>query len=124
LGYTLVFPIAQAGFYYVTLQYRRLMNWIQQKIQDETPLPQEKANEILRENVDLQLELDKKIIEINNIKKREQLLTTKEQEIIKQSEDKNKELEKSFKDRVNKEKKLLAKSRKQIVGQQAEIETW
>jgi len=39
LGYTLVFPIAQAGFYYVTLQYK-------------TPLLQERANEILRENAD------------------------------------------------------------------------
>ena len=83
LGYTLVFPLAQAGFYYVTLQYRRLMNWIQQKIQDKTPLLQERANEILRENADLQLELDKKIEELDTVKKR---FETKEQNLIKQYE--------------------------------------
>lgn len=97
LGYTLVFPVAQAGFYYVTLQYRRLMNWIQQLIQDKTPLLQKKANEILRENANLQLELDKKIEELDTVKKR---FETKEQNLIKQYEEKTKELESAFEDRV------------------------
>ena len=65
LFYTLIFPIFSAGFYYVTLQYKRLMNKIKQKIQDVTPLPQEEAKELLRENAELRVEHDEKIKALN-----------------------------------------------------------
>lgn len=123
LAYTLVFPLAQAGFYYVTLQYRRLMNYIQQLIQDKTPLLQKRANEILRENADLQLELDKKIEELDTVKKR---FETKEQDLIKQYENKNKELESSFEEKVAKDteklKNELIEDQKKVADRGAEIE--
>lgn len=123
LLYTLIFPIAQAGFYYVTLQYRRLMNFIQQKIQDKTPLLQKRANEILRENADLQLELDKKIEELDTVKKR---FETKEQNLIKKYEEKTKELESTFEDRVAKDteklKSELIEAQKKVADRGGEIE--
>ncbi len=123
LGYTLVFPLAQAGFYYVTLQYRRLMNWIQQQIQDKTPLLQEKANEILRENANLQLDLDKKIEELDNVKKR---FENKEQSLVKKYEEKTKELESSFNVKLDKEteklKSELIEAQKKVADRSGEIE--
>ncbi|MCK5538880.1 MAG: hypothetical protein KAI79_18790 [Bacteroidales bacterium] len=65
LFYTLIFPSFTAFFYSVSLLYRKLMNFIQQKIQDITPLPQEEANKIIRENVELRLEHDEKIKALN-----------------------------------------------------------
>jgi hypothetical protein len=123
LFYTLVFPLAQAIFYWFTLQYRRLMNFIQQKIQDKTPLLQKRANEILRENADLQLELDKKIEELDTVKKR---FETKEQNLIKQYEEKTKELETTFEDRVAKDteklKSELIEAQKKVADRGGEIE--
>lgn len=97
LFYTLVFPIFGAGFYYVTLQYKRLMNKIKQKIQDITPLPQEEANELLRENADLRLEHDKKIKELNlakeSFQRKEQELNTKQNDLEESLAAANKNLE-------------------------------
>lgn len=56
LAYVFIFPIATAIFYAVTLLYKALMNWIQQKIQDKTPLPLEQAKGIREENIKLELE--------------------------------------------------------------------
>ncbi|KFL34040.1 MULTISPECIES: hypothetical protein [unclassified Sulfurospirillum] len=123
LGYTLVFPLAQAVFYWATLQYRRLMNYIQQQIQDKTPLLQERANEILRENAELQLQLDKKIEELDTIKKRYE---TKEASLIKQYEDKSKELESGFEKRIaqdnEKLKSELIEAQKKVADRGGEIE--
>ena len=66
--YVFVFPLATALFYAVTLGYRVLMNFIQQKIQDKTPLPQEEAIKIIRENSKIQLELDTTLSKIEKIK--------------------------------------------------------
>ena len=52
LFYTIIFPLFNAIFYFITLNYKRLMNYIKQKIQDITPLPQEEANKIIKENMD------------------------------------------------------------------------
>ena len=59
LAYVFVFPLKTAIFYAVTLGYKALMNWIQQKIQDKTPLPLEQANSIREENIKLELEYKK-----------------------------------------------------------------
>ncbi|PTB87055.1 hypothetical protein C9925_01965, partial [cyanobacterium G8-9] len=111
LAYTLVFPIATAGFYYVTLQYKRLMNLIQQKIQDVTPLPQEVANQIVRENSELRLEQDKKIQELNEAKERfetnEQSLIDENMEIKKLVEKKEEYLETNNKQLEKREKELI-----------------
>lgn len=123
LIYTLIFPLVQAGFYYVALQYRRFMNFIQQQIQDKTPLLQEKANEILRENANLQLDLDKKIEELDNVKKR---FETKEQSLVKKYEEKTKELENSFSSKLEKEieklKYELIEAQKKVSDRGEEIE--
>jgi len=68
LLYVFIFPLATALFYAVTLWYKALMNWIQQKIQDKTPLPQEQANKIIKENVRLELEHNKIVEELEKIK--------------------------------------------------------
>jgi hypothetical protein len=68
LFYTIIFPIISAMLYYITLHYKRLMNYIKQSIQDKTPLTQEEANKILNINLELEIELNSKIDEINKIK--------------------------------------------------------
>lgn len=104
LAYTLIFPIFTAGFYYVTLQYRRLMNKIQQKIEDVTPLPQKEANEIKKENADLRLELDEKIDELNKAKKR---FEDKETSLANDYSVKEQELTKGYDTRLENDKKEL-----------------
>ena len=104
LAYTLVFPIFTAGFYYVTLQYRRLMNKIKQKIEDVTPLPQKEANEIKAENADLRIELDEKIDELSKAKFR---FETKEKSLIEEYAIKTKELESSYTDKLDANTKNL-----------------
>lgn len=110
LVYVFVFPIATAVFYAVTLLYKALMNWIQQKIQDKTPLPQEQANKIIKENVRLELEHNKIVEELEKIKQdysiRDGALTTKyadkekdfdkrvDEEVQKQTKNINSELDK------------------------------
>lgn len=93
LAYTLVLPIFTAGFYYVTLQYRRLMNYIKQKIEDVTPLPQKEANEIKSENANLRIELDEKIDELSKAKFR---FETKEKSLIEEYATKTTKLEESY----------------------------
>ena len=99
------------------------MNWIQQLIQDKTPLVQERANEILRDNANLQLELDKKIEELDIVKKR---FETKEQSLVKKYQEKTKELENSFSSRLEKEteklKNELIESQKKVSDRSGEIE--
>jgi hypothetical protein len=68
LFYTIIFPLISAMLYYITLQYKRLMNYIKQQIQDKTPLTQEEANKILKINLELEIELNSKIVEIGKIK--------------------------------------------------------
>ena len=104
LVYTLVFPIFTAGFYYITLQYRRLMNYIKQQIEDVTPLPQKEANEIKAENADLRIELDEKIEELNKAKKK---FETKEKSLVAKYGTKTKELESSYADKLDADTKDL-----------------
>ncbi len=59
LAYVFVYPFVNAIFYAVTLFYKAVMNKIQQWIQDKTPLPQERANEIIKKNTELELEYTK-----------------------------------------------------------------
>lgn len=59
LAYVFVYPFVNAIFYAVTLFYKAIMNKIQQWIQDKTPLPQERANEIIKKNTELELEYTK-----------------------------------------------------------------
>lgn len=68
LFFVFAYPIAAALFYAVTLWYRAQMNGIQQRIQDITPLPQEKANEIIKENVKLQEDLHSKNEKLSTMK--------------------------------------------------------
>ena len=100
LLYTLIFPLATAGFYYVTLQYKRLMNYIQQKIQDVTPLPQEQANKIIRENSNLITEHDSAIKALNEAKER---FEENEQKLIRE----NKEVKDLFETREKEIKQKL-----------------
>lgn len=46
LGYLLVFPILNIFFYAVKLGFNAAYNWVQQKIEDKTPMPLSKANEL------------------------------------------------------------------------------
>jgi hypothetical protein len=68
LAYVFIFPIATAIFYAVTLLYKALMNWIQQKIQDITPLPLKQAKGIREENIKLELEYKRIGTELEKIK--------------------------------------------------------
>jgi hypothetical protein len=70
LLYTLIFPFFTLGFYYVTLWYKKNMSKIKQKMEDETPLTQEEANNIKKENLKLRLEIDENIIQLDLSKKR------------------------------------------------------
>lgn len=76
LAYVFLFPIATAIFYAVTLLYKALMNWIQQKIQDKTPLPLEQAKGIREENIKLELEYKKVATELEKIKQEYSLKET------------------------------------------------
>lgn len=89
LIYVFIFPLATALFYATTLGYKALMNFIQQKIQDKTPLPQEQANIISKENLKLTLDLNTTISEIEKIKLE---YNSKEQNLISDFAEKNKVL--------------------------------
>lgn len=98
LVYVFIFPLATALFYAVTLWYKALMNWIQQKIQDKTPLPLEKANTIRTENIKLELEYKK--IE-NELEKIKQDYTIKENNLTEQFKQKESDIENSINVKVN-----------------------
>ncbi|MBE0515499.1 hypothetical protein [Sulfurimonas sp.] len=100
LAYVFLFPIATAVFYAVTLWYKVLMNWIQQKIQDKTPLPQEKANKIIKENIRLELEHNKIVEELEKIK---QDYSIRESALTIQYADKEKEFDKRVDEEVQKQ---------------------
>ncbi|UTJ05849.1 hypothetical protein [Arcobacter roscoffensis] len=93
LAYVFIFPLATALFYAVTLGYKALMNWIQQKIQDKTPLPQEQANTIREENIKLTLE-HREVME--KIEKVQLEYSSKEKILISQFSEKEKTLEENF----------------------------
>lgn len=118
LGYVFIFPIATALFYAVTLWYKALMNLIQQKIQDRTPLPQEKVNAIRDENIKLELEHRELIEKIEKIRFE---YSSKEKTLISQFSEKEKTLNDeieskklSIEERINKavKEKLKEKDNK------------
>lgn len=123
LAYTIIFPIFTAGFYYITLQYRRLMNYIKQKIEDVTPLPQKEANEIKAKNADLEIELDEKINELNKVKKK---FEDKEQSLIDTYATKTTELENGYTKKLEADTKdlkaQLHKANTTITDKNTEIE--
>jgi len=99
LAYVFIFPLATALFYAVTLGYKALMNWIQQKIQDKTPLPQVQANGIRKENIKLTLE-HREIME--KLEKIQLEYSSKEKILISQFSEKQKSLEGDFKEKEHK----------------------
>ena len=109
LVYTIIFPFFNAILYYITLQYRRLMNGIKQRIQDVTPLPQEEANKIIKENLDLELKLNSKIKEIDEIKLN---FENKRNEYI----EKEKELENHINQKVLEETKTLKNENQKLLN--------
>ncbi len=127
LFYTLLFPLFNEGFYFVTLLYRKRKIKVQQEIEDITPLTQEEANKIKKENFNLDLELNKKIDELNDIKERiknkEKDLEKREQElleeydtkIIENTEDLTKKLNEANKNIADKEN-IINKLRKEKIG--------
>jgi len=104
LAYVFIFPIATAIFYAVTLWYKALMNWIQQKIQDKTPLPLEQAKGIREENIKLELEYKKVATELEKIK---QEYSLKETNLTSQFAQKEVALENKINEQVEEETKNL-----------------
>lgn len=104
LAYVFIFPIATAIFYAVTLSYKALMNWIQQKIQDKTPLPLEQAKGIREENIKLELEYKKVATELEKIK---QEYSLKETNLTNQFAQKEVALENKINEQVEEETKNL-----------------
>jgi hypothetical protein len=104
LAYVFIFPIATAIFYAVTLLYKALMNWIQQKIQDKTPLPLEQAKGIREENIKLELEYKKVATELEKIK---QEYSLKESNLTNQFTQKEAELENRVNIQVQEETQQL-----------------
>lgn len=104
LAYVFLFPIATAIFYAVTLWYKALMNWIQQKIQDKTPLPLEQAKGIREENIKLELEYKKLATELEKIK---QEYSLKETNLTNQFAQKEVALENKINEQVEEETKKL-----------------
>ena len=103
LVYVFLFPIATAVFYWITLMYKKLMNWIQQKIQDKTPMPQETANAILRNNRNLQKEVSGIEQEMTNIKRNYEI--------------KEKKLEDSFEIRIRERVEKEVKNQTQQINE-------
>jgi len=103
LVYVFLFPIATAVFYWITLMYKKLMNWIQQKIQDKTPMPQETANAILRNNRNLQKEVSEIEQEMTNIKRNYEI--------------KEKKLEDSFETRIKERVEKEVKNKTQQINE-------
>lgn len=104
LGYTLVFPFFQIGFYSAKVWFDKKMNERKQKIEEQTLLSLEESKEIRYTAKKLQDELDE------YIKKYEQ--TKKEYDEYKsrlenEYQDKNKKLEITFEDRVTKDTEKL-----------------
>lgn len=104
LSYVFIFPIATAIFYAVTLLYKALMNWIQQKIQDKTPLPLAQAKGIREENIKLELDYKKIVTELEKIK---QEYSLKETNLTNQFTKKEVELENKITGQVEEETKKL-----------------
>lgn len=120
LVYVFVFPLATALFYATTLFYKALMNWIQQKIQDKTPLPQEQANAIREENFKLTLE-HREVME--KIEKIQLEYSSKEKTLISQFSDKEKTLKNDFQQKeLNFEEKLKEKVNIKVEKLNAEID--
>ena len=84
--------------------YKALMNWIQQKIQDKTPLPLEQAKGIREENIKLELEYKKLATELEKIK---QEYSLKETNLTNQFAQKEVALENKINEQVEEETKKL-----------------
>ncbi len=69
LIYVFIYPAFALGFYFVTLFYKKWSKWVKQKIEDETPIPQEEAREIRREIARLTEEKDEAL---NKLSKKEE----------------------------------------------------
>ncbi len=97
LAYVIAFPILNTLLYGITLIHLASKNWVQQKIQDETPLPQEKAKELYRENTKLHFENDEMSKQINDIKV---AYSTKEETLASEYEIKNKAIDETINNQV------------------------
>lgn len=64
LIYVFVYPAFALGFYYVTLFYNKWSKRIKQKIEDETPIPQEEARKIREDIARLSDEKDDALIKL------------------------------------------------------------
>lgn len=68
LGYVLVFPILNIIFYAVKLWFNVAYNFVQQKIEDKTPMPLVKAKELKEKHLGLFKEQEKTIEELEEYK--------------------------------------------------------
>lgn len=64
LIYVFIYPAFALGFYYVTLFYNKWSKWVKQKIEDETPMPQEEARKIREDIARLSDEKDDALIKL------------------------------------------------------------
>jgi len=68
MAYIFLYPFAKTAFFAVGLWFKLLINKVEILIRDETPLPQEKINEILYENVKLQNNYNDSLLKLELIK--------------------------------------------------------
>ncbi len=64
LIYVFIYPAFALGFYYATLFYNKWSKWVKQKIEDETPIPQEEARKIRADITRLSDEKDDTLIKL------------------------------------------------------------
>lgn len=123
LGYTLVFPFFQIGFYSAKVWFDKKMNERKQKIEEQTLLSLEESKEIRYATKKLQDELNE------YIKKYEQ--TKKEYDEYKirleaEYQSKSKKLESAFEERISREtdklKNELIEAQKKVADRGGEIE--
>ena len=117
LAYVFIFPLATTTFYAATLGYKVLMNWVQQKIQDKTPLPLEHAQRIRSENIRLEIEHRKIADELERVRQdylsKETALTEEKQQqkelfdttLVQRVQEQTKKLNQQINDLVAKDKK-------------------
>ena len=68
MAYVFLYPFAKTAFFAVGLWFKILINKVEILIREETPLPQEKTNEILYENVKLQNDYNDSLLKLESIK--------------------------------------------------------
>jgi len=64
LIYVFIYPAFALGFYYATLFYNKWSKWVKQKIENETPIPQEEARKIRADITRLSDEKDDTLIKL------------------------------------------------------------